>query len=188
MKPKAPFWACQGIIEVPRYSFTRDDIVYPDEFDAFIAKLPNLLLKALACLLYLTGCRISEALALTWQNIGVSEDPPGLLLSIPTLKKRAKGPVRPRREIVIPASSKYYRLLLDYLQVAPRSNIFPVSRHYVKKAFRATGFPISAHVLRHSRLTLMARQGADITSLLSLHGGEARALMKYTHEKRVIVS
>jgi len=173
---------------VPRYSFTRDDIVYPDEFDAFIAKLPNLMLRALACLLYLTGCRISEALALTWQHIGVSEDPPGLILSIPTLKKRAKGPVRPRREIVIPASSKYFGLLIDYLKVAPRSRLFPIRRQAVHEAFRATGFSITPHILRHSRLTMMAREGADLTSLLSLHGGEARALMKYTHEKRVIVN
>jgi len=173
---------------VPRYSFTRDDIVYPDEFDAFIAKLPNLMFKAIACLLYLTGCRISEALALRWENIGVSQDPAGLLMSIPTLKKRAKGPVRPRREIVISGSSKYFPLLLDYLKVAPRSRIFPMNRQAVNDAFKATGFPITPHILRHSRLTLMARQGADIASLLSLHGGEGRALMKYTHEKRVIVS
>ena len=173
---------------MPRYNFTRDDIVYPEEFDAFIAKLPNLLLRAIACLLYLTGCRISEALALRWENIGVSQDPEGLLLSIPTLKKRAKGPVRPRREIVIPASSKYFPLLIDYLKVAPKSGLFPVSRDYVRIAFRATGFPITPHILRHSRLTLMARQGADIASLLALHGGEGRALMKYTHEKRVIIN
>jgi len=173
---------------VPRYSFTRDDIVYPDEFDAFIARLPNLMFRALACVLYLTGCRISEALALKWQNIGVSQDPPGLILSIPTLKKRAKGPLRPRREIVISASSKYFRLLLDYLKVAPRSGLFPVRRQAANEAFKATGFTITPHILRHSRLTMMAREGADLTSLLALHGGEGRSLMKYTHEKRVIVS
>lgn len=173
---------------MPRYSFTRDDIVYPDEFDVFIAKLPTLMFKCIAAILWLTGCRISEALSLTWQNISVSEDPAGLVLSIPILKKRQKGPVMPRREVIIGATNKYYTLIIDYLKIAPRPKLFPISRITVNKAFTATGHMITPHILRHSRLTLLGRGGADITSLLSVYGGDVRSLIRYTHEKRVVIS
>jgi len=192
---------------VKQCGFPRDTTIKKDmqiwteaEFEQFAASIDNILWKALFTLLYLTGCRRGEALALTWndfngRSIKINE-------SINTRGVEGYEVTAPKnstsnREVLLPAV--LCGLLEDYKyeskQIAgwdERAFIFGVHSpicattitrkfdEYIKKAGVKK---IRLHDLRHSHASLLINRGQNILLVAKRlgHSDISRTLNTYSH-------
>lgn len=112
--------------------------------------------RALFCLtIYYTGCRISEALALSWQDVDIETK----AVRIRSLKKRGKNEIR--------------RLPIPAFLVAGLLNISPLEDNKVFWRFsRTTGWRIIKTVMRQSQIS-----GVHATTKGLRHGFGVRSAM-----------
>ena len=130
---------------------------------------------ALVRILYSSGCRVSEALALTWQDVVARPDGKGAVLHI------LYGKGKKSREAGINATA-YAALLAIRLETAtPKSYVFatrsgkPLDRHAAHKLLKAVaaraglkdvdGEDVSCHWLRHTHATQALAHGANVTDV-----------------------
>lgn len=130
---------------------------------------------ALVRILYSSGCRVSEALSLTWQDVQPRQNGAGAVLYI------VFGKGRKSREAGINAAA-YAALLAIHPETAtPKSYVFatrsgrPLDRHAAHKVLKAVaaraglkdvaGEDVSCHWLRHTHATLAIAAGTNIADV-----------------------
>jgi len=179
-----------AIIQTPKIeSDFKSKALSVEEIAALIeAARPNPLDALLIRLLYVTGARISEALALAWANLRGAEDGGCYALIA------GKGD-KPREVYIGPELWADLAALRDIPNNAP---LFPMDRHeaaaMIKKAAKAAniGRNVTPHMLRHSLATNLLESGratlmqvrdqlghSDIsTTSLYLHAKDRAAMIR----------
>lgn len=135
-----------------------------EERKAFLGAVqrePDLLKRSFCLTLFYSGCRISEALALTWDQIDFSEQ----LIVFETLKQRKSGVFRP---VLVPDTL----IILFENQDRATNPIWRFSRttawRIVKKSMASAkikGSKASPKGLRHSFAVSYIENGVPITSV-----------------------
>lgn len=156
------------------------------EFDQFISAVSHPLYKALFILLFYSGMRIGEALALEKQDIE------GNTISITKTRNRNWHVTPPKtkssvRTISIPDIAM--SPLKEVCQRMPNTElIFPVTYttclHHFRRAVSASGVrPLTIHSLRHAHASLLIANGVPITAVSKRlgHTSPQITLSVYSH-------
>jgi integrase len=181
---------------MPEYSRSEiEHIIRPDEFERIYRNALSLRDKAWLIVLYLTGCRPSEALELTKKQILINGTK--ITFSIET-KKLAERKHRRfmilKRTLVLdlPKDHHYIRCLEKYLnRYSDDDLIFQFSERtgyniVYKICKKALGIDLCPYNFRHSRMTLMAEAGATDQELMRFKGSRSpRSVRSYIHAKKI---
>lgn len=118
-----------------------------------ITTIPNPQTKALACLAYLTGARVSELNQITKEQILIEDD--YLKVRCIVLKKRKQK--TPTRKIGGRLDEEWLvNPIIKYIDTCKTETLFPYHRATIyKKLFKATGF--NPHGFRKLRATHLRR-------------------------------
>jgi integrase len=143
----------------------QDDPISFDEVKAMIeASDPEL--KSFIAFLYLTGCRISEALQVRAEDIWEEEDK--INIRIPVLKTEYAG----KHIVKIAKSAPFMSLILEkkaQKQIGERiwnfSQNLKSARVIIWRKLKALNPRIYPHLFRHTRLTKLAEKGATASQL-----------------------
>ena len=157
-----------------------------DEFDTFLSAVSHPLYKCLFMLLFYSGMRIGEALALEKSDIK------GNIITITKTRNRKWHITPPKtkssvRTISIPAIAE--RSLREVCQRMPDTElIFPVTYttclHHFRRAVSASGVrPLTIHSLRHAHASLLIANGVPITAVSKRlgHTSPQITLSVYSH-------
>ncbi len=142
-----------------------------------------------ACLtlIFLTGMRVSECLALKGTDILIEKD--FVIITALTLKRKG----RPVKNVPICMKFKDDKLLFDtyvlpYIinfNLTPKEKLFDMSRFMVRKHAVKLGFK-TVHNLRRSFINNMADRGLslfDLVTMLNLH--DTRAIKEYWNKYKL---
>lgn len=158
---------------MPRYSYKRRSYLGRDEVLSMVDSAKHLWLKALICLLYLYGMRISEALRLKPSDFRV-EYHKWLACRVELAKKRkASGPVDPthvlrvnfKKESLSPFILPLVKYVADRKQRFPREPLWTFDRTTLWKKLKELNPNCSPHFFRHNRLYKLAEKGATAAVL-----------------------
>lgn len=142
-----------------------------EEFDLFIAAVSDPLYNALFNLLFYSGMRIGEALALTSDDVDFS-------IGKYTINKTlaSNGKITPpktessNRTITLPPSvnqqieNTFERLAVDSGRIFPTN--YNNARYHYRQAIKISGVrPLQIHCLRHAHASLLIAQGVPITAI-----------------------
>lgn len=155
----------EGIIEkAPKIKMLKEAgklprVLLPDQITAIFEKCPDDDLKFYTFLLW-TGCRRSEALNLTWENVNLERQ---------IAKVTGKG----NKERMVPLHGEVIRLLHPV-----QRDIGKVFKQYYRDTWskrfhelsRSAGINARLHDLRHSAATYMLASGIDIREVQSILG------------------
>jgi len=155
---------------MPRYRFERvDKRISPEEARAIINSILLDDIKAIVSLLYLTGARVSEVLALTPYSARI--DKTEVEISIPNLKlrgdkKQKYGAFVPSRTLVFNRTGKT-KWFMDHVirhinrcRKLETKKLFEFNRFKVWYELKKASEIVSPHSFRHSRLQTLADKGA----------------------------
>jgi integrase len=181
---------------VPKYS--KSDINYivrEGDFERLYRNCETKRDKAWCSVLWLTGCRPSEALEITKDNINFEEGFTSFLVSTKKLgfKKQDKFVILKRKLILrIPKSHHYINNLIIYTnKFKPEERIFQFSRKtginiITRVSRRALNLNLCPYNFRHSRMTLLAEAGATLEELKRFKGARTDSSVKpYIHARAV---
>ncbi len=172
--PKVPY---------PREKIPPYQLPPPETIEKIIAEAPNLRLQTILALLYETGMRISELLALKGKH--VEETPQGYYKLI--IEEPKNGEFR------IVYVIRYAGLLRQYLIVAkpkPEGYLFPsptypdrpIHPRNVEKALKSLGekygIKLYPHLLRHLRATLYVKEGLHERIIMKLLGHKTEKMIR----------
>lgn len=153
-----------------------------DDVDKIMSYQKDSQTKALTSILYLYGCRISEALLLRRKDFWVDDQ--FLWVSMPTLKKKKKALTKPTinepRKLNVSFESKYTDFIIEYIKDKRKEDVlFPLSRQMAyydicmpfghktqeerDRAYQELN--IWLHYFRDSCLTQLALNGASIIQI-----------------------
>ena len=165
------------------------------EFGIFIESVENKeISKTLFYLLFYTGLRVGEALALTLMDFNFEENTISITKSISRhlgsdLIQEPKTP-KSKRVVFIPSFlselvKRYVEKLYDYL---PNERLFPVTKHYllheIRRGVKQTQLKkIRTHDLRHSHASYLIELGISIYVISERLGHEniKTTLETYSH-------
>lgn len=144
-----------------------------DQFNDFIQHVPKLPTRCGLSLLFWTGLRIGELLALTPADIDLEERTLTVSKSFQTIdgKEVITDPKTFKSRRVIPLPGKLCQEIRRYLDALydpdPNDRLFPFTKHYFHHQMRdgcdACGLEkIRLHDLRHSHAALLIRLGTPI--------------------------
>ncbi len=134
--------------------------------------------KALFCLLYGSGLRVSEACALDWKNVDLR----GRRLHV--TRKGAKDQWVPMPQLTVDVLQKLKKLEDDDFVFGQKELHTRVAYEIIRQRGVKAGLlkPLHPHALRHSFATHLLTSGADLRSLQELLGHQSlAATQKYTH-------
>ena len=151
---------------MPKYKFQREETTGKEEVNKLIKVTTLEWLQALISLLYLFGCRITEATQLKGSDVWIENH--DLCAKIGVLKRRekAKGPYGNLPHILRVQLSKenevFWNLIHSYVEKNKESQrLFPYTRQLVWLRLKEINKMISPHVFRHDRLMKLALKGAS---------------------------
>jgi len=178
--------------------YTKSDIKYiirENDFERLFRNCNNRRDRAWITVLWLTGCRPTEARQLNKEHIKIEEDKTSFLLS--TLKiafKKKDGFIIEKRNLVLNISKdhRYIKNLQIYINhFKPEQRIFDfVDRtgEYIisRLSKRALNIELCPYNFRHSRMTLLAEKGATKETLKKFKGARSdRSINEYLHARAV---
>ncbi len=172
-------------LKAPRVTPKPIPVLSPDEVLRFLDGFRSRVHRTIACLLYATGLRVGEALALTIHDIDAQR---GIIVVHRT---------KVRRPRIVRLSKALLELLRSYWRDVrpPKPFLFPgldptipLNQSSVQGAFQAatrdTGLlkPVTPHVLRHTYATHLLEGGVDIHTVQLLLGhANIAATLRYLH-------
>lgn len=159
----------------PRDAQKLPDVLSADEVEMFLAELKVAVYRVFCTLLYATGLRLSEALALETRDIDAKRK----VIHV----RCGKG----GKERLVMLSARLYAILRTYWaqEHPPAPYLFsnketgrPISRDSVRKAMRAAATAaglekqhrVTPHLLRHSFATHLLENGTDLRTIQVLLG------------------
>ena len=143
--------------------------------------------KALIILLYLTGARVSEILALKKEDITVDESERLLVAKLPTLKRKS-GVLD--RNVAIKREDKYAQWLEKYLEtLEPNQPVIynqhipnePIDRQHAWRIIKKYCREIWPHLFRHTRLTELAKRFTEFQLMKFAGWTDTRPAKNYIH-------
>jgi integrase len=150
---------------MPKYGFKRQTRrIEHAEMNRMLDKIEGgRSMRALVAFLYLTGARISEALAMSTEHVAVDKN--DAHLTITTLKQKKRGgPFRNTRTLVFKRGTPYLDLFMNYWDNCVDDDVgrmFGFDRFQVWRAIHKVNDACSPHIFRHSRLQKLADGGAN---------------------------
>ena len=189
--PSNPVSVAGSSVKTSKQAF---EVWTPQEFNRFIECVTDPMYKTLFNVLYFTGARIGEALALTPQDIDFKNN----IIHITKTRSKVNGvetitpPKTPKSIRDIPIPEKLKNLLegfiLSLYDVSENDFIFPYCRYHVglllkRYANKAGVKPIRIHDLRHSHASLLIDMGFNVVTIAERLGHEniSMTLNTYSH-------
>lgn len=182
---------------MPRYrTDPSQGVVNEKEVLDMLKACKNVKEKAVISFLWLTGCRVSEALAITTNDIELS--PWLLTIKLPTLKKKRKADqefkityriLKFKRNDINP--NPFIESFITYYKSIKEGLIFPMSDRTIERIVnrvskKALGRILAPHHIRHSRLTYLAEKGYPIHFLQYFKGAsDIKSVAPYLHARPV---
>jgi len=160
-------------IRVKRFAFERKikSPVTAEWLDAFCAHATRPDIAALAIFMFATGCRISEARNLEWDDIDFKARS---ILIRKTKNKRQRVPHMPQRLLVALANLPRDR--------RPFAVPYTTAREAWEASVKAAGIkPLTFHSCRHGFATALLRDGVDVKTAAWLGGWESVQLFMSTY-------
>ena len=170
------------------------DFWMQEEFNAFLETVSDKPETRMAfLLLYWTGMRIGELLALTRSDFDFEKQTVRINKTYHRMKKQdiitSPKTAKSNRIVVMPEflceeMQDYFQM---YYSLAPDQRIFPFSKSYLKhemeRGCKATGIPvIRIHDLRHSHVSLLIHMGFTALAIGNRVGHEAEKITyRYAH-------
>ena len=149
----------------------RIDFWEKDEFDAFLAAEPHALYKAIFELLFYSGMRIGEALALTTDDVDFAMGKYTINKTMtPTGKITPPKTASSFRTITLPPTvNESIRDTFERLEIRS-GRIFPTNyanvHYHFRQAIKKSGIrPLQIHCLRHAHASLLIEKGVPITAI-----------------------
>lgn len=168
-----------------------------EEMNDLMGKIMNPAILIILAICRYTGCRISEALGITWQDVDILRQTIRINKQYGVIDMRTRRygfkPVKNTngvRTVYIPAELARY--LIEYKKTAPltidnRITVINSSAH-VDTYIRKHAPRHSAHDFRHTFATTLLVNGADIRTIAALLGDTVAAVehtyLNYTEEMR----
>jgi len=159
---------------VPKYYHEKNmfKIIWKDEMEVMLRHCKTLRDKVLLALVWLTGARISEVLALKRYDFDIDYEKDELRVRLITLKKRTKEP--PRRELYFSIEKDPFvkDIIIPYIEKLDlEKSLFNIGKRRAQQILheinKKTGFWYTFHEFRHSRLSYLARvQEASVSDLM----------------------
>ena len=161
------------------------DIITHEELDELMIKLPSPIEKSLVSFLYLTGCRIGEALQIRNRDIEFTDDK--MNIRIRTLKTKA---TLPYRTLWISLDAPYIDVINERTQqlTGPDDLMWPIHYRTFLRRVNAINPNIWPHLFRHTRLTLFAQKGFTEFQLQRWTGWvDTRPAKRYVHQSDKLI-
>jgi integrase len=156
---------------LPRYNKKKVDLISPAQFDEIVKKLWNPY-DALIVLLYYTGIRISEALALKKEDFHLTSKT-SISIDIHRLKGSKQTEALPIRR----DAPNLNLLLFRVGQTAQKCPVFPMTARAVQ--YELQRFQLYPHYFRLNRITQLFAAGKTIAQVRAWTGLTLNALDHY---------
>lgn len=166
-------------MSMPKYSFSRQDVLTPQEVQGMIeAASPEL--QGLLAFLYLWGARIGEALSMSAEDF--THHRKVLKARIKTEKLRQEGPILGTyRNVPIALSAPFTPYLLGFID-GKQGRLWRMNRVTYWRRIKKLNPLCTAHIFRHTRATRLAEETNDPLALQAFFGwADLRMAMKYIH-------
>lgn len=147
--------------------------------DTFIEAATDPDLKALLCLMFFTGCRISEAISLTWDRVDFESK--SVLLDMTKTESEAWCPLHKRAVVALANLRKKKRKGARVFRWETKAG----PRKPIAKLCEATGIKFNPHMARHTFADLLMESGASLRDLMEAgRWSDAKSAMRYTGRKQ----
>jgi len=145
---------------MPKYEYEREEPFSPEEVARFLRKANGLRDQALLSLLYLTGCRISEALDLKGKDIKISGKE--ISIRIRPEKRGKHGPLKPTSRVFLERGPLFTEAIERWSRKRKaKEPLFDISRQRAWQVVKdLTG--TSPHFFRQTRIMRMVRKGYSL--------------------------
>lgn len=165
---------------MPRYKFQRQDILTKDEVAKMIEQAETPGLKALIAFLYLFGCRVSEALNVTKDDVKIYDKT--MTVRLLTLKRKEHGAVVPSRKDTAKLTSPFVEVFLAHLGMVSEGKIWRMSRVTAWRKIKKLNPQCSPHIFRHTRATKFAEVTENAFVMQDWFGwADLNTALKYIH-------
>jgi len=154
---------------MPRYTQQITSLMAWDQFTQDLETIPDANQRALLAVLFLTGCRISEALALTVRDVRYDHVTETHYITF----KRLKGSHR-TDPIEIPAIR-----LVDPVWITSTERLFPYGYKRIYRLIKKTWSGYYPHYFRMNRITTLLQAGATIPEIQAVTGLSLNAIQHY---------
>jgi integrase len=183
---------------VPKYSWKINDLVYEEDTLLMFKAAGSIYERCLIAVLWITGARTEEVLALTTESIIYDSFKVDIRLN--TLKLGVGKFAVQDRTISISRPSGleqnlYLETILTHIRTLPKeARLFPYTSRWAEKVInrlgeRAIGKRLAPYHFRHSVLSHMAAQGANVPELMHFKGAkDAKSVSTYLHARPYMVN
>lgn len=193
--------AIQAHESIKRYKVTKEEsyILNKETFDIFINEVKNVHYRALYTFLMYSGCRLGEALALRWKDIDFSNKSFSINKAYSQLEKKDVATKTTSSIRKLPLTVKAFETVCEEHQLQSQKRGFKDSwrvfggskaltstsaTRIKNQACQKANLPhFRLHDFRHSFISLLIANGADISSVSHYvgHATVSTTLNVYTH-------
>ena len=177
---------------MPKIKTSRDDIIRQEETETTIAMAPNLQMKAIISMLYLYGCRISEALAVKKKDINIDDNYVNITFKI--LKRKDKSGIPIKHVVPVSRHAPFIDNILAHAHfLDDEDHLFmyqgkQLTRQRFHKQLKKINPDAWAHLFRHARLTKLVEEGANLGQVMIWAGhSDPRASNRYLHRSTKMI-
>ena len=182
---------------MPKYSWAINDLIYEEDTLLMFKQAGSIYERCLVAVLWITGARTEEALALTSDSINYDTFKVDIRLN--TLKLGTGAFAVQERTISIKRPSGleqnlYLETILTHIRTLPKeARLFPYTSRWAEKVInrlgeRAINKRIAPYHFRHRVLSHMAAQGANVPELMHFKGAkDAKSVSTYLHARPYMV-
>lgn len=139
----------------------RRHILTRDEVEVMIAGACSIRDQALVAVLYILGCRISEALALRVNDIIIRET----VVSFRIVSLKRRETTEYVHTVTVSKETPFINIVTEYIDAISitedNARLFPFDRIQAWRIVKKLNPNAWLHLFRHTRLTKLAEQGAN---------------------------
>lgn len=184
-----------GKVEKPRNNEKKEEmqIWTPDEFNQFINVVNDPVYHALYWTLYVVGCRLGEALALSWSDFDFDAGKIKIMKSFSYKSKEVTSTKNDPSNRVLSMPKYYANIMMAYREQFPKNryifggdkiiNENTIRRKTTQYAEKAEVKRIRLHDFRHSCASLLLHKGVQIVAVSKYlgHANVTQTLDTYAH-------
>ncbi len=157
------------------------DVLSVEEVDNIIHKMPTLDMQSLSAFLYISGCRIHEALRLVKNSHNVNLTQHYVYIRLKTLKR---GGAITYRTLPIKYDVPFFDIVISHLgRVADGEKVWNFSYWTFRRRLREINPTAWCHLFRHTRATEFTMKGKNEHQLQRWFGwSDTRPAKQYVHQ------